>query len=272
MKKCCESWNEKRFYNYGGCKVKYHVDALEIIKDNYLLFLVKEYKNFVINVKVYETAKVYFSLYEDKESRTFIDFGHENFNVTYSEVFNMLSDNEDEESLYTICSENTFKNFVSILEDYLKEVLLFLFNSEPEKVFHKDGSIKLNELLRYESIEQIKDHLIEKKVIDVSYNSLAEMIRYIEDVFKIKFEIDPDIIQALKEITNIRNILVHNKGVVNELFLEKQNGKESFFFEESYEKGIRLIIGVEGMEIIFEMLSKLGKHIFDVLDSDYKNK
>ncbi|MGN4740451.1 hypothetical protein [Bacillus cereus group sp. MYBK227-1] len=251
---------------------KYVEDALEIIQDNYLYFLSREYKNFIINIKTYETINSFINLgFIQNNPDVFIDLGRESNNITNSDYIKILNDRESDQSLHTICSENTFKNFVSVLEDFLKEILEFLFNNYPHHVFQKKEKIELNQLLQYDSLDLLKEKIIKEKIIALSYNNLAEMISYIEKEFNVNFEFPPEIIGALVEITSIRNILVHNKGVINERFLEKHKGKEQYFVEEPYELDMKIVMSASEMGNIFEMLEKLGLKIFKALDKKFNN-
>ncbi|TKH41524.1 hypothetical protein C1I60_19470 [Paenibacillus terrae] len=57
---------------------------------------------------------------------------HQHTNVMPSiDLIEMLGDMESEDSLYVLLSENIFKNYISVFEDYLKDILEFLFNKYP---------------------------------------------------------------------------------------------------------------------------------------------
>lgn len=245
----------------------YHEDALEIIKENCLHDLGKEYKNFAINIKLYEFTHTFSSiLFESRGSETFIDFGGSK--VTFSDMLDMLSNYEGDESPYTMSSENLLKSFISVFEDYLKEILEYLFNSYPHHIFKRKATLPMTKLLEYDSLELLKDSLIKEKVISLSFNNLVEVIGFIEDEFKVDMEIDIEVLESLTELTLIRNILVHNKGIVNEMFLRKIKGHHHLL-EKPYELGTKIIVSPPEMNDLFELLLDLGENIYGKLNNKY---
>lgn len=244
----------------------YVENALEIISDNYMYYLNKEYKSFLINIKLYEMnsslGEILFSSHKDE---IFIDFGDNASNITYSEFFELLGDYESEDSPYLLTSENALKNIVSILEDYLKEILTYLFNKYPEHVFTKKGQVGLNQLLEYESIEDLKDRVITDKVVSISYKSIPDIIKYIEKEFNLDFKFHQAIYDGLTEVSGTRNLLVHNKGIINEVFLEKVGKREQYFSEDTYMLGKKIIISPESINDTVEVFVTLGKRIKNCL-------
>ena len=226
----------------------YHENALEIIRDNYLYYMDKEYKSFAINIKLYEFTHTISSLLFDKhKTDVFVDFGGSH--ITYSDLLDMLADYEGDESLYTNAAENALKNYISVFEDYLKEILEFLFNSYPHHIFKEKTTLPTKRLLEHDTLESLKDTLIKEKVTSVSFENLVEVISFIEKEFKVDLDTPIDILECLTEITLIRNILVHNKGIVNEIFLKKVKGKHHFV-EKPYALGVKVVVHASEMGIV----------------------
>lgn len=250
---------------------EYHEDALEIIRDNFLYYLNKEYKNFIVNSKLYDYSRIFLSVVDGQNEKLFVDFGHEDENVTLSEIIERLTDNDKEDSLYKILSENTFKNIVSVFEDYLKEILQFLFINYPYHAF-KDGKIDQKILIEYDSLDSLKEELIKEKIVSMTYKNLAEIIRYIEKEFKIDFDLDNEIIDGVYELTQIRNLLVHNKGIINRRFMERLKGKEQLFGETPYELDYEIIMTASEMGFIYKLFLKVGNSMFQFLNPKYGNK
>lgn len=245
----------------------YHEDALEIIKENCLFYLGKEYKNFAINMKLYEFTHTFSSiLFESHGSKTFIDFGESK--VTYSDMVDMLGDYEGDETLYTMGSENVLKSYVSVFEDYLKEILEYLFNSHPHHIFKGKTTFPSTRLLEYDSLESLKKNLIKEKVTSLSFNSLVEVISFIENEFKVDMEIDTETLEVLTEITLIRNIFVHNKGIVNEIFMQKVKGHHHLV-EKPYKLGVKITVFPPDINDLYQLFLDLGEKVYEKLNEKY---
>jgi len=249
----------------------YHENALEIIKDNFLYYLNRETKTFAINVRLYEVSHDYMNIvFDGNKDKPFIQF--DGPPITYSDLIEMLGDMESEESLYVLISESIFKNYISVFEDYLKDILEYLFNKYPHHIFQRKEKIELSKLIEYNSLEELKDRIIREKVISLSYNNLAEMIEFIEQKFKVDLNIEPIVLDSLIELTLIRNILVHNKGIVNERFMEKMKGKAPNYIDGIYDLGVKIIMSPHEMTETHELLTRIGDHIFKKLKNKFESK
>jgi len=146
-------------------------------------------------------------------------------------------DDEAEELLFdflkAISYENSFNNFirnmslaylVTELESYLKGVLKTSFEKKPMLLATCKKSINYEELTKYSSIEDVREDIIEKEIYAILYRDIEEISRYFEQKFNIKLSELTDW-ETFKEVFYRRNIIVHNSGIVNNIYRLKTGYK-----------------------------------------------
>ncbi len=104
---------------------------------------------------------------------------------------------------------------------YLSDLLTLIFTAEP-------NILKSNEKI---SIEFILDHvragdlisaIVEKKVTELSFQGTEDLYRFFEEKLKLPLCTNPDDFKRLALFNDMRNIITHNRGIVNQIFKQKQ--------------------------------------------------
>lgn len=104
---------------------------------------------------------------------------------------------------------------------YLSDLLMLIFTAEP-------NILKSNEKV---SIEFVLDHLrsgdllsaiVVKKVTELSYQGMEDLYRFFDEKLKLPLCTNPDDFKRVALFNDIRNIITHNRGTVNEIFKQKQ--------------------------------------------------
>lgn len=103
---------------------------------------------------------------------------------------------------------------------YLAELMALIFRTKPETL--KSGeTIRLDEILNHESMAVLIDVLAERKVDRLSYQGMRQLSNYYSEHFGcILFETSSQLESAVR-IVEMRNITVHNRGIVNSTFLSR---------------------------------------------------
>jgi hypothetical protein len=108
-------------------------------------------------------------------------------------------------------------NFVS----YISELLTLIFRTKPETLRSDESMMKLSDILRYGSMDELVSAIAEHRVNELAYMGLRDLTTFLAK--RIGFELFPDrdrMATAVKFI-ELRNLIVHNRGVVNRLFASK---------------------------------------------------
>jgi hypothetical protein len=127
------------------------------------------------------------------------------------------------EHMQTIVS---FNYLLALFDAALADITKYLLQREPSflqssnKQNDQEKLISLNELLNANGISEIIDGLVERKVDKLSRGTTIDHIDFLRRC--LKTSILPDNISQAEivEMRSTRNIYTHNKGIVNELYLE----------------------------------------------------
>ena len=110
------------------------------------------------------------------------------------------------------------------LESFLKNVLILSFRYKPEILATCQKSISYEELVKYSTIDAARKDVMEKEVAALLYRDIEDISKYFEQ----KFNIDLSELtewKKFKELLYRRNIIVHNSGVVNQIYRSKTGYK-----------------------------------------------
>ncbi len=114
---------------------------------------------------------------------------------------------------------------VAVTEDYLQGVLRTIFRWFPEKLQlsvdgkQADKNVGLALIIKSASVDEILDTVIQKQLLAVFYGPPERYFDYVESVLSIKIE--QKLKDSFAEIKATRDIIVHNSGIANEVYISK---------------------------------------------------
>lgn len=112
----------------------------------------------------------------------------------------------------------SFTHLVTLLDsaiiDVTREILLLV----PEIVCSTNKEIKYSDLFKFNSMQALQESVIEEELLIFGYKSVKDQIEYIHKFAKIEL-VDKTTISNVAEIRATRNLIVHNKGIVNNIYL-----------------------------------------------------
>lgn len=128
-----------------------------------------------------------------------------------------------------VTNELTYKGYYQIFEEYIFQVLTALFTVYP--VFLKNESeqfdVSFENIFITSDILETQNLIIEKKVKGIiQANNIIKTIRKIEKIFGLDFEISTGELQELFKASLIRNVLTHNNGVINRIYLQELKNQQ----------------------------------------------
>lgn len=119
-------------------------------------------------------------------------------------------------------------NCVSITEQYLCDIIQIILKKYPHKITEDivsnnaqktDKKIEIKKIISATSLDEIINNLIKQKISTLFYASPEEYFTYLKEVIGINF--DELTIKNYIEIKATRDLLVHNKGKVNDIYINK---------------------------------------------------
>jgi hypothetical protein len=102
---------------------------------------------------------------------------------------------------------------------YLSELLALIFEAQPNTL-RSNEQVTVDFILEHSDFEDLLNGLIEKKVMELSFKGMRDLAKYLDSRLKFAlFKNDDDLLTAVKIIED-RNILIHNRGIINRRYLK----------------------------------------------------
>ncbi len=118
-----------------------------------------------------------------------------------------------------ILSESVLIMLLVMYEDAISSIYKYLIDKYPQ-AFLSDKSIKYSELISMNSnIEEIKQRFIDKEIDGIMREPISNWYDSFKKRQKASFLFAENLFEEFKEIYYRRNIIVHNQGIVNDIYL-----------------------------------------------------
>ncbi len=164
------------------------------------------------------------------------------------------------------------RNFVIALisqyDSFLSQIIRFILDIKPEILNSSEKNLSFTDLLKFGTLNEAQNCLIEKEVESVIRLSHSEQFAWLTSKLKMPFDKDLESWPTFIELTERRNLFVHNDGKVSSRYIsicreQKCNlepnlriGNELDVSQEYFKEGYRCIyeIGVKLVHVIFRKL------------------
>jgi hypothetical protein len=128
----------------------------------------------------------------------------------------------------------SFVHLVTLFDAAMQDIILALFKEYPYSMVPIDKgatiqSVSYTDVLNSSNIDELKNQMIEREVLLFGYKSISEQIKFINKILIRTFwqmqkgsftlQDDQNLVASIVEIRETRNIHVHNKGIVNKIYI-----------------------------------------------------
>lgn len=165
----------------------------------------------------------------------------------------------------SLLSQNLTNGIVNTFQRYFSSLINSAASKRPELI-SSSQTIKIEEVLRFSKHRDLVASIIDRKINDLSYGGLAEMEKYFDDRLGVKMFSDDRQRDLLRLFIEIRNINVHNGGIVNDLFVSRAGFVDGF----SYSKGKRLHVDLTHLTMLSENAMRVALHIDSVVSAKFR--
>lgn len=117
--------------------------------------------------------------------------------------------------------QNALISLVSAVEWFLSQLLHQYFEMHPEVAGIRERSLTFRELQLIGTIEEAKSYLIDLRIEEILRGSFSDWVNFLKTQLKLSMGYLSDDEDYLIEICQRRNLLVHNGGIVNKIYLAK---------------------------------------------------
>ena len=149
---------------------------------------------------------------------------------------------------------------VSRYDEFISNVLKIYYKAFPNKLKNPDKTISYDEIVELNSVESIKDAFIDKEIDRLLRGSHVDQIDFIDNNLKLGIKEHCTKIKDFIEITERRNIIVHNGGRVNKQYLHVCK-KNDIKINAKIKDGSILSVTDEYFEQAFACVFELGLRI-----------
>lgn len=112
-------------------------------------------------------------------------------------------------------------SLLSTVEWFFSQVLHFYYDKYPDSAGIKKKTLSLENLKTFGDVKDAEKFLIDQKIEEIFRGGFESWLSILKDEIKIKSELAYKQKNELIEIYQRRNLLVHNGGIVNSIYLTK---------------------------------------------------
>ena len=139
-------------------------------------------------------------------------------------------------------SETVLTRSVDNFLSYVSELLAAAFRTRPE-ILRSNEEVRVDFVLDHRTMDELIEALADRRVERLAYKGLRDLAHYLSD--RLGFDLFPEVDEFDAAIFTVecRNLLVHNRGVVNPTFLSRVPDPELFALGERLKLDVETIWG-----------------------------
>lgn len=115
---------------------------------------------------------------------------------------------------------NFIVSFVSQYDAFLGRLIKTVFHHKPELLNNSEKNLLFSELLKFKSIDEAREFVVEKEVEAVLRDSHLKQFKWLENKLSMPLRKDLPSFSSFIEITERRNLYVHCNGFVSRQYLD----------------------------------------------------
>jgi hypothetical protein len=154
-------------------------------------------------------------------------------------------------------------SLISQYDAFLGRLLKIIFLVKPEILNSSDKSLTFSQLSEFNSLDEAKEYILEKKIETLIRDSHLEQIQSIENLLKVPLRKGLDIFPKFIEITERRNLFVHTGGEISNQYIRVCKDNNILF--EGAKVGDILTVTPEYFAGAFDIVYELGFKLAHVL-------
>ncbi len=104
--------------------------------------------------------------------------------------------------------------------NYIMDVVAECINGQPNLLRAGKDQIAIDAVLEFQTLEELRAHLIERKLISIAYLGLDKQLDWIADHLGLEGVKDRPCYPSVVELVEARNCMVHGRGKVGDKFIK----------------------------------------------------
>jgi hypothetical protein len=148
-------------------------------------------------------------------------------------------------------------SLISQFDAFIGNLIRIIFLILPDALNTSEKNISFSELSEFSSLREAREHIIEKEVETVLRDSHADHFKWFESKFKIKIKEHLDNWIDFIEITERRNLFVHNNGRISKSYLENCR-RHKIKINKSFKAGVTIGVNPDYFDKAFKCIFEIG--------------
>lgn len=173
---------------------------------------------------------------------------------------------------YSLIPKNIVVAMVSLYDAYLAEIIECAYTIKPQLLNASGREFSISEIIKFNSIEELKKHVIEKDVESIIRESHNKQLDLLSKKFDVKLTKNLPCYNDFIEITERRNLFVHTNGKVSSQYKATCKDRPIDHKNEDVQIGEELFATPMYIEhcykTLFEIGVKLGQVVWRKLEKD----
>jgi hypothetical protein len=143
-----------------------------------------------------------------------------------------LETKEELEAIVYASDQTSLCRIAEIFEFYLLDLTKIIFNKNPNTLKSQE-KISVSEIIEFTDRDSLISYIAERKILDLGHAGFSAILDFLREKIGIPLALTDEEISPLKEFFEVRNITVHNRGLINQLFL-KRTGQTNLAIGQKY--------------------------------------
>ena len=163
---------------------------------------------------------------------------------------------------------------VSDFDSFMSATLKAFYHLRPEALNASERTMTYSELVAFDSIEAAREYIVEKDVESFLRSSHSEQFRTLESKLDIHLRKDLAVWKDFIELTERRNLFVHNDAIVNERYLQvcSSEGYDCSDTKKGKVLGVSKNYFSKAHNVVYELAAKLSHVLWRKLSPEDRER
>lgn len=163
-----------------------------------------------------------------------------------------------------VLAQNLTNGAVSAFQRYFSGIINSAARKKPA-LLSSAQTIRVDDVLRFTKHRELVAFVIDRKVNDLSYGGLEDMERYFDERLGVRMFEDDRQRDLLKLFVEVRNINVHNGGIVNDVFASRVGAVDGY----PYSRGKRFHVDMDRLVTLSSNAMQVAMNIDSVVRAKF---
>jgi hypothetical protein len=163
-------------------------------------------------------------------------------------------------------SENMVIRLVDNFLYYISNIMQDVLRKNPE-MLSSNVMVRIDEIVKFSRMKDLISYLVDRKLNELSYGGLREIEKFLMSRTGIQLSKQKREKATLIHAIEMRNIYTHNRGIVNEVFVQRLSGIETVI---PFKKGKRLHADYDNIVLLANTMTRVCARIDGSASKKYR--